>query len=93
MPFLDASALDHDPDGLAFLKAVIARAPCHASEAVAQRASTHTGSRAAGSVLLPSAIKPEDIQATMANSILKVSVPKPAHAGQEPKKIDIKAAA
>jgi len=67
MPFLDASALDHDPDRLAFLKAVIARAPCHASEAVAQRASTHTGSRAAGSVLLPSAITPEDIQATMAN--------------------------
>ena len=92
MPFLDASALDHDPDGLAFLKAVIARAPCHEG-GVAQRASTHTGSRAAGSVLLPSAIKPEDIQATMANGILKVSVPKPAHAGQEPKKIDIKAAA
>ena len=66
----------------------------HATQAgVAQRASTHTGSRAAGSVLLPSAIKPEDIQATMANGILKVSVPKPAHAGQEPKKIDIKAAA
>jgi HSP20 family protein len=45
------------------------------------------------SVQLPSGIKPEDIQATMANGVLKITLPKPALAEQEPKRIDIKTAA
>jgi hypothetical protein len=45
MPFLDASALDRDPDGLAFLKAVIAQPAANDRMALPQPA------RAAGTPL------------------------------------------
>ena len=45
------------------------------------------------SIQLPSGIKAEDIQASMTNGVLKITLPKPVQRQQEAKKIEIKAAA